>query len=258
MRSRSQRQNGTRVVLASTLAAALLAFILPWHGVASTPSFACTPGRSYYQYPNGDSQLAGMLNAGRTSGLTIGGVYAQIENVNATAAGPYSDETLGWDMLTNGTYWAQIGWAEGTMWRHTFSQVYEPGYFNTWFNAPQPLGSYPYYTVLYDNTPGTFTFQINSNPWTPAGSGGYDPPANFAPNEAQAAEEIHNRQDQMGGTVSSTAGYYDLHIYKSGGWVNPTDGIMFNYMPVYFGTDPVANYGPYYNSQFYVWDKGCP
>lgn len=186
-------------------------------------------------------------------------VYGRVEQVPVTIPTTNYPGVVAWVMLlsSDAQSWAQIGWASSIQnGRETFSQVKESGYFHTYFNSPPVDSQYPYFTVFYNNTPGKFTFQVDNNWWTPRGSGGYQPPANFVPYEGNAGGEITNLANQLPGTVAAPAGFFDLHVFAAGGWLSG-GGYMQSIDQTKFGTDPALGQAPYYNTQAYIWDKAC-
>lgn len=98
-------------------------------------------------------------------------------------------------MLNNGGLnWAQVGWWESPYGhRYTFVQ-WTPtvGRAQTHFYSSLPEGQSSYYTVLYNNTPGQFTFQAGGNTVDRES-------ASFTPNGAQEFGEINTLASQMPG-----------------------------------------------------------
>jgi hypothetical protein len=183
-----------------------------------------------------------------------GGVYAQIENYSPWVD-PGHVPTVAYSAVggsINPT-WAQVGWLEGPYGdRHTFLQV-RSGLFTVverlYDDAPYPEGSYIYYTVLYNNTPGKFTFQVNGS-WFPYS--GYSVTASWSPVYGEIAGETQSRRSQMPGNVSDSMGIYDGHISISGVWQN------FNGSQILTDSSIHAADGPYYGTTVWVWDKRCP
>ena len=208
-------------------------------------AFACNPGRP---------SIAGHWFDGwqRSPGAIVGGVYAQIENVDVDVQSG-AVGTTAWVMVSDSvSKYAQIGWIEhsgGT--RNTFLQVKNGDTdFETRLSDPaQSLGAYPHYTVLFNNTPGKFTFKVNGNPWP---SANYTVNAPWVPNNGQIYGEIQNNNSQMPGTTSDAMGIFDAHIYYSGSWTN------FN--SANGDTDDFARWpydGPYFGTTLYIWDADC-
>ena len=115
-------------------------------------------------------------------------------------------------------------------------------------DAPQPTGSYPYYTVLYNNTPGQFTFQVAGAAWPWSG---YSVTAGFTPTTSLIFGETANQNSQIPGRVSDAEGFYDAHYYHYGYWTELA-GSVFASIPSFGGYD-----GPYYGTTFYIRDKAC-
>ena len=55
----------------------------------------------------------------------------------------------------------------------------------------------------------------------------------------------------MPGAVTNAAGIYDAHVFRYGSWVN-FDGSEQIKSHSDFRSD-----GPYYGTQFYIWDAKC-
>lgn len=151
-------------------------------------------------------------------------------------------------MLNNGTAnYAQVGWWENALGptnRYTFEEwTTSPNVFTQRWYQQQPAGSSPYYTVLYNNTPGKFTFQVG-------GVTQHLENASFTPNQAQIMGETKNRNSQMPGGINSHMAFSDSNIWYSGSWK------AFN------GTSGVTNSSYHGNSilstrNLDIWDKAC-
>jgi hypothetical protein len=105
------------------------------------------------------------------------------------------------------------------------------------------------YTVMYNNTPGKFTFQVDSSAWPYSG---YQVNAPWAPSMGQMYAELQNYNSQMPGTSSDAMGMFDSHIYYSSSWstFNGPSG----------DTDDFSIWpydGPYYGTTLYIWDADC-
>jgi hypothetical protein len=199
-------------------------------------------------------------------GGTVGGVYAEILNYSPwvePALDPFGNTNIvvGWVMLdTNaGANWAQVGWLEmGYGQRYTFTQLETGGGPPiTHVFAARPTGGYTYYTVLWNNPSGRFSFQYRDSGSTQAITL-ESPTYTFVPDEAQVAGEITTYSSQMPGVQTDTEGFYDAHKY-AGAWSNfsPTSVETVNatlkQWSYEFGTD-----GPYYSgTQLNIWDGAC-
>jgi hypothetical protein len=155
-------------------------------------------------------------------------------------------------MISNGAYYAQVGWidhANGN--RNTMLQVNDPasGLTTRTSDASQAIGSYPYYTVLYNNVPGKFTFEVGgaAHPWA-----GYQVGANFTPDEVSISAETQNRANQIPGTTADALGFFDAHKYVGGSWSN-FNGTGF----VTAGASWIKEDGPYFGTTHYIWDGDC-
>lgn len=237
------------LTISVALALGVLAAGSGWNAISPRAAHACpTPSRSATAgyYFDGWSQFG--------DGSAVGGVYSQIENVSVdlqAGGGP----TTAWVMLSNGPgdKWAQVGWLKNSSGnRYTMMQVRNSASDITTrdsADAPQPVGSYPYYTALYNNTPGKFTFQVAGANWPWSG---YTVNAGFTPTTALIFGETQNLNSQMPGTTSDSAGFYDGHYYHYGYWTEFAGTAYTILYPSYFAKD-----GPYYNTTYYIWDKGC-
>lgn len=225
-------------IRASLFALAMVASSVPafflWPAAASGK---CQPGRSN----NGATYFAGWT---RNNAGAPGGVYSNILNYSPWVQ-PNS-VVVGWSMLNRGTtQWAQVGWLEyagGT--RKTFVQwTTSPGVTQTKYFNPQPTGQSTYYTVLYNNTPGKFTFQVNNSTITTE-------TATFSPDSAQISGETKTLASQMPGGVYSGEVFGDSHIYL-GSWSN-FSGSNFVTNTTYHG---IGGSG---GLQRNTWDWACP
>lgn len=207
-----------------------------------TPSAAlakCNPGRTN----DGNHYWLGWY---RSPSSTPGGVYSSILNYSPWV---YSGSAVrGWTMLNNGgSNWAQVDWWEyagGT--RYTFVQwTTSPNNWQTKFWNPQSTGSYTYYSTLYNNTPGDFTFQV-------AGSTIDQETASYTQNEAEIDGEIDTLADQMPGGYNSNAHevFSDSNIYLNAAW-QAFSGTVTNSNSTYFGN---SNTSSTYDM---AWDKAC-
>lgn len=214
-------------------------------GTASSALAKCEP----YRANDNKSWFDGWYrNSGRAN---VGGIEAGILNYSPWVY-PNDGSGVGvsaWTMLTgsgSGLRWAQIGWVEypyGV--RHTFVQ-WTNSAGNNWtthFYTAQPVGATTTYTVLYNNTPGDFTFE--------AGSINDTEQATFTPSGSQNFGEIATLASQMPGGYNYFEEFTNAHIYVTGiGW-EPYSGTTDNYSSTYFGN---------YQSGSEVdgiWDQSC-
>jgi hypothetical protein len=103
-------------------------------------------------------------------------------------------------------------------------------------------------SVLYNNSPGYFTFQLNGAAWPYSG---FQWSAPWVPTQGQVSAEIQNFNSQMPGTTASAMGMYDGHIYFSGVW-NLFSGTPGSSSPTIWPYD-----GPYAGTTLYIWDSYC-
>jgi hypothetical protein len=191
------------------------------------------------------------------TGGPIGGIYARVLNYSPWVSSADGTGVSGWIMLSHcsahvtcdSLEYAQIGWLEpagiayGQPGRKTLIEV-NPGALtdsqqcgknasggddglqcfsrnngSTPAEAPEPLGTYTYYTVLWDKEPGSFTFYVNGHL-----AGKWRAP--FTPNVALAIGETHAPDSQMPGDAAVPEVFSDVHVYRDGGWRNfaPTIG----------------------------------
>ncbi len=205
-------------------------------GAATPASAKCEPfrtndGRTYFdgwsRYPNG---------------ATVGGVYANILNYSPWVY-PNNLATA-WTMLSyGGGNWAQVGWIEysGGV-RYTVIQwTIGPNNSRTKYLSPQSVGSTTTYTVLYNNTPGDFTFQLN-------GATVDKETASFGPTTGDNFGEIQTLADQMPGASQAQEVFSNAHIYV-GGW-QPFSGTSQNDLPI-FKVNVLSS------TQTNIWDSAC-
>lgn len=226
-------------------AALPLSVVIAGLALGASPATAvlakCQPGRT----DDGKDYQAGWY---RSADAEIGGIYADIK-VYSPWVQPGSRDT-GWSMLQtlDGQNWAQVGWREyagGT--RDDFVQYYVSGWPSAITNSypAQPVNTYHNYKVLWDNTPGYFTFWIDNKMIE-------EDQAFFTPNMASNAGEIHTLASQMPG--GSQSGYHedfgDAWMYIFGGWTE-INGITKNSDPTYFVSDNTSS------TDDQIWDKAC-
>lgn len=179
---------------------------------------------------------------------TVGGVYSDIYNyspwvhyISANESDVSAWTALG--LTTNSGDYAQVGWLEyphGL--RYVFTETSTNGNFFDNFYNPEPINSNNYYTTLYNNTPGYFTYQVK-------GTTIDTEKANFAPNYSIVSGETHSLADQMPGGYNQNEYFSDTHIYYSGGWHN-FSGSAYNSSSDYGYSIPSS-------TQMLIWDKAC-
>jgi hypothetical protein len=155
---------------------------------------------------------------------------------------------MAWVMLTKksgGTNWSQVGWWEesGGV-RHTFTQYTDTsGHWYTKFWSPKPAGQYSYYTVLWNNSPGNWTFQVD-------GATVQIATAYFSPDASQIMGEIHTLASQMpGGSGSSAHEWFaDAHVYTTS-WIT--------YSGTSTGNQTYWNSVKSTSTADYIYDKAC-
>lgn len=181
----------------------------------------------------------------------MGGVYSSIYEYSPWVYPSAGDNDTAWSMIetVDGQNWAQVGWWEDTGGtRFDFWQVYRSGWSQpvTHMTSPgQPVGSYHTYTVLYNNTPGQFTFWIDSN----HAYGSYS--AVFTPNTGITAGESHTLASQIPGATQLPEGFSNTHIYYNTAWQTFAGYLLFN--------SGGSNLGLNVNSMTDIntWDNAC-
>lgn len=201
----------------------------------------CNPGRgndfNYIRYDGWD----------RNPGTTVGGVYSDIYNyspwvyyINAT-----SSWVSNWVTIGASSYYAQIGWLEephGA--RYVFTETFDHNGDNVRYFSPEPINSQSYYTVLYGNTGGEFTYEVNNNVIDVS-------TASFTPNFGEAYGETHSHADQMPGGYNQNEYFNDTHIWYSGGWHN-FSGTPYDQSPSDYGNSKPSS------TELLIWDWKCP
>ena len=174
-----------------------------------------------------------------------GGVYSDILDYSPWVQ-PGAQGVTAWTMLDeNGaSLGAQVGWWEvpyGS--RHTFVRwSTSPGHWQTKFYTPLPTGSYSYYTTLWNNKPGYFSFEVNNTTIDTE-------VASFTPNQAQISGEIGALDYQMPGGYDDPEVFEDSHAYISG-WGSFSGGKL-SYNSNYFGNNIISTYTDE------IWDWAC-
>jgi hypothetical protein len=201
----------------------------------------CNPGRSDdFKFPRWDGWH-------RNPGGTVGGVYSDIYNYSPWVyyINPSNSYVSSWVMVTNGDFYAQVGWIEmprGA--RDVFTETFDHNGDDVRYFSPKPINSQSYYTVLFNNTPGEFTYEVNNSVIDAS-------TASFTPNEGFVSAETHTKSDQMAGGYNQNEYFNDTHMYYSGGWHN-FSGTVENDLPSDYG-DSVPS-----GTQLLIWDRACP
>lgn len=175
--------------------------------------------------------------------VPLGGVYADIYNYSPwVQQGSLVDAFV--MLADNDAHWAQVGWIEHP--NGIRSSFYEARQANGQIDenvylTPYPEGSTHLYEVLYNNTPGYYTFYIDGQLLIEFQLG-------FTPTNAQEFGEVHNWKDQMAGSTSQFEVFADAHVYQ-GGWRTFSGG----------GYDQSDWWGndTYSATQDWIWDQRC-
>lgn len=208
-------------------------------------------------WPNRVNNQVGYHNGWYTwNGSAWGGIYGQIFEYSPwVQPDPLAQFwSSAWVMLnwpSGAGSWAQIGWVEfqGDD-RRMFSQVLlVNGDGLTRYGDPQPLGTYPYYSVLYNNVPGYFTFFVNGFEivdWRHY--------SDFVPTYATISGEINTLATQMPGGYNTSEGFFDVNVWQGQWW--PYDFFHPRVFPV---NDNPSEFGQLAVSQTqaYIWDWRC-
>jgi hypothetical protein len=227
----------SRTGLAKALASTVLATVFVTFLSTAPVAAKCYPARSN----DGITYFDGWERD--TVGVTVGGIYAAILNYSPWV---YSGNlSTAWTMLAYlGDNWAQIGWIEyaGGV-RYTVIQwTIGPNNARTKYLGPQSVGSTSTYTVLYNNTPGDFTFQVN-------GSTVDLETASFGPTKGENYGEIHTRADQMAGATQAHENFSNAHIYINGWQAFSGAG--------YSDDTSIFKYSVLSTTQTQIWDVAC-
>lgn len=233
--------------VAAGVTLALSAFCLATTGTAipALAGNACNPNRIDTQQANYDGWLAG-------HSPSVGGIYSNILNEPAWVISTPGSASTSWTMLNNGgSWWAQVGswtysYGGGNGNGHSVFVQFTAtaGSYTTHFFAASPIGQYTYYTTLWNNTPGKFTFQV-------AGSTIDTETANFTPTGGQNFSEIATLANQMPGGYASPEDFTSTHWYINGGWTG-FNAPLLDSNTNYFN---IAQYGAY---DLQTGDKACP
>jgi hypothetical protein len=152
---------------------------------------------------------------------------------------------------SNNTY-AQIGWEEQPggvrcdFYEYAVAGIRRAG---ACWTPGEPVGSVHQYQVLYNNTPGEFTYFRDGTQYASTS-------ADFTPNDGVIAGEIQTLASQMPGSVTVNESFQTSYYWAGGAWN------AFNGAP-YLQPKNDANaqkYFGYVNSNWYesqIWDKSC-
>jgi hypothetical protein len=226
-------------VLGSVRRMALVATAVLFAAMVISPLPAgawCNPGHPFVQ---------GNFFAGwdRYIGSTTGGIYGNISIYD-----PYVNygDVSGWNMLDDGSHYAQIGYLV-----HTGAPGSPTVVFTEW-NAPTGfdyeefpmVGGNPVeFKVLYGNTPGRFTYYAG-------GVYKWSNDATFTPNDGQNYGELQAQSDQMLGAKQNHVVLSNVHLYFSAGWKN-FDGSSSSSNSSWWGSHKDSSV------QNEIWDNVC-
>jgi hypothetical protein len=224
MKGRVRLISMTLVVIAS------MAFALPAQAKCQ-PSGRGNDGSHYWtgsaRYPN----------------ATVGGVYSNILNYSPWVQPGYSD--FGYSMLrtADGAKYAQVGWQEDAGGaRYTFDEWTHDGTWSRDHKSAYATNSHTYYTTLWGNTPGYFTFQTAGSTWETK-------PAQFTPNGAEIMGEVQTSASQMPGESGNHEDFTAMNIFI-GSW-QAFSGDDYNSSTSWYSTSVLST------SQHQAWDKTC-
>jgi hypothetical protein len=200
----------------------------------------CNPGRT------NDFRTFRFDGWERSPGTTVGGVYSDIYNYSPwvyyiTSTTSY---VSAWSLVDDGYHYAQVGWIEephGA--RYVFTETFDRNGDNVRYFSPEPINSQSYYTVLFNNTPGEFTFEVNGSVIDVS-------TAQFTPNDGQNYGETHSLADQMPGGYNQNEYFSNTHIWYSGAWHN-FSGTPHNDSSHYGDSKPSS-------TEMLIWDWACP
>jgi len=209
----------------------------------------CNPNRpnDLFPYHSGWQRYPG--------GTAVGGVYAQILNYDAYVAYSFFEEGVVTRVSLDASgLWAQIGWLDlSTGSRRTYTEWVDlQGFVHVnHFSAPpepQPVGTYGYYTVLYNNYAPGYITMYSAGRLTqilrPVDFGGW------LPVYASVFAKTNTRASQMPGGYNAPQFMKNTDIWYDGSW-KPFSGTMSVGDPSIHGGLP---FGP---RAVYVWDKAC-
>ena len=256
-RNRSRSAFASALILVTALGFTVWTFGL----TASLPGGPTSAHAACPSAPRSASSISSQFDGAWNTGFSfdVGGIYAQIQKQPPYVAS--GSRVSHWVMLykNSTSQWSQIGfYYDNTYGTRIFAQLQNQPGLTTKFGSAASSGSYPYFTVLYNNPTGKFSFQLNSINWIPDGeSQPYQPTAIWGPRDTAEMAERHNNADQVPGGYNSHTGHYDTHLWYSGSW---NDGWMTtdNWGISFHGVDPSSGNLAYYNGkQFYIWDTQC-
>ncbi|MGA3184449.1 MAG: hypothetical protein ABSE52_07625 [Candidatus Dormibacteria bacterium] len=220
----------------------------------ATALASCAPGRNH---AIGD-WFDGWYNSEGTT--NVGGIYSDILVYSPYV---YDDSSYqgvsAWVMLVDSSAYAQVGWVQ-------YPQG-SRGFFDQWTTANGSsetgtvyygvgtVGQYAWFTMLYNNPSGYFTFEYND------GGGNVvmnQPVAKWTPTGVQNYGEIVDAASQMPGGASDHEDFSSTYWYINGqGWI-PMNGT-----PQTYYKDPNNGIGIQFEGSKYsstddqIWDS-CP
>jgi hypothetical protein len=238
---------------------AVIVALLTVAAAVPTAAFACDPSTND---PSRTRNETAYLD-GWVRGVSGSIVWSNVES-NIEVRDPHVDNnpnmdnksnaSYPWDMLVTNdqqTAWAQIGPAKhNDGYRSNFIQCFhntDPSPTDI-FIASSTIGSTPTYKIVNDGAMGSKDFYINGSEVAVCGY-------SFTPGAVELGTEIHDRNDEIQGTVSDHEGFtnstahdssgasYDL--LASGGHINSSPPAWLN----------VKNAGP---EHMEGWDGDCP
>jgi hypothetical protein len=208
---------------------------------------------------------------------SIGGIYARIYNYDPFVDPILGGESTAWAMLEGCSVsrqqnltdcsahrFAQIGWVKRPTGRTTLIEYIDEKARNKQEDCdrpkespdldcvsgaakPAPIGTYSYYTVLWNNVPGKITLYVDGRRVASV-------PATFVPRLAIASDETHSPADQIAGDGHTPEVFSDLHIYEGGRWV-PMHGTRIELPTSPTGSPPPwAGFRQATNDCFGTWD----
>jgi hypothetical protein len=233
------------------VALVVAAVVVPWAVTASpvvpaTPALAkCQPGRTNDGVTYKDGWQTGSI------GLTIAGIRSDIYNYSPWVQ-TGTDGVTGWVMLQDDSLdWAQIGWEEKPagarcdFYQYGLGGIVKSG---ACWSPGESVGSVHTYQVLYNNTPGQFTYFRDGTQYAQTS-------ADFIPTDGVIAGETKTLASQMPGSVSVNESFQTSYYYAGGGW-NAFNGATF------LQPNNTTSQGAFGNviSNWYeaqIWDKAC-
>lgn len=160
------------------------------------------------RYNNGMRDFDGWTNTVQSS-CGVGGTYANFSLYDPYVTNPDSSV---WTMVNNGSNYAQVGYlaqpgSPGP--ENGFTEYYAGIFTLDHWDFPMPTLWSAEFKVLYNNTPGQFSFFSN-------GSVVHYDNAGFTPNEGEQLSEITTWSNQMYGEAANHERIWNSHIYVCG------------------------------------------